>query len=244
MAREIIKLENVSRSFNLPHLKKYTLKEHFVDLFKRTNYEEFYALKDINLSINEGESIGIIGRNGSGKSTLLRLIAGIYPPTNGSVRVQGKIAPFIELGVGFEYDLSGRDNIYLYGAILGLSRQEIERRFDDIVDYAELAHFIDQKLKHYSSGMQARLAFSILVHVDADILLIDEALATGDEAFQNKCLITIKELKNQNKTILFVSHNLKRLQDYCDHILWLERGSMRSFGASVDVIKSYAETFL
>ena len=241
MDEKIITFQNVSKVFRLPHQKKHTLKEHALHLFHRKDIEPFYSLRDINFSVRRGECLGIIGKNGSGKSTLLRLIGGIYPPTTGNITVKGTIAPFIEIGVGFQGDMSGKDNVYLYGSIMGLHRNEIKKKYHDIVQFAGIENFMDQKLRHYSSGMQVRLAFSILVHVNVDILLIDEALAVGDEDFQKKCLTKIEEFKKMKKTIIFISHNSDQIARVCDSCLWLEQGIIKATSQDTIALNLYAK---
>jgi len=229
----IIELKNVTKTFQLPHERRNTLKDYVFNFWRPRTYETIKAADDISLSIYPGEFVGLIGPNGSGKSTLLKMIAGVLYPDSGEVIVRGpdgtghgRIAPFLELGVGFQYELSGRDNVFLYGAILGLTRRQVKERFAQIVAFAELERFMDQKVKNYSTGMQMRLAFAITVHVDADILLIDEALAVGDESFQKKCLERMAKLKSQGKTILLVSHNLERVRENCERIIEMRTGKI------------------
>src|SRR6476661_1221031 len=187
-----VSVVDVTKSFQLPHQRRNTIKEHFLHPFQRTTYEHQMALENVSFQIERGEFFGIIGPNGSGKSTLLKILAGIYRQDSGEVRVNGLLSPFIELGVGFNFELTARDNIKINGTLLGLDRRELQRRFDDIVAFAELEPFIDQKLKNFSSGMQARLAYSIAIQVDFDILLLDEVLAVGDQEFQDKCYATFR----------------------------------------------------
>jgi len=239
MLNTIIQVKNVSKVFKIPHEKRDTLKEMFVGLFKKRKYETFYALRDINLEINQGDFFGIIGPNGSGKSTLLKIISGILRPDRGKVVVNGSIAPFLELGVGFQPDLSARDNVYLYGAILGLTRQQINRKFKEIIDFAELGRFVDQKVKNFSSGMQVRLAFSTAIQAEADILILDEVLAVGDFSFQEKCRNFFREFKKQGKTAIYVSHQLKTITDFCDRAVLLSNGMVQMSGNSVEVVNKY-----
>ena len=186
--KPVIEVKNISKHFKLPHERKNSLKQHFVGLFsKKLGYEKFEALKNINFTVNEGDFFGIVGRNGSGKSTLLKIISGIYQPNSGSVKIHGTLTPFIELGIGFNPELTGRENVYLNGSILGLTKKEIDSLYSEIVEFAELERFMDQKLKNYSSGMQVRLAFSIAIRAQNDILLLDEVFAVGDANFQMKC---------------------------------------------------------
>lgn len=212
-----IEINNVSKTFKLPHEKHSSLKSFFVNLFKkRKTYEVQKALVDISFDIKKGEFFGIVGRNGSGKSTLLKMLAGIYYPDGGSITVNGKLTPFIELGVGFNPELTGRENVFLNGALLGFNRSEVSSMYDDIVDFAELEKFMDQRLKNYSSGMQVRLAFSIAIRAKSDILLLDEVLAVGDINFQRKCFDYFNQLKAEKRTVVFVSHDMNSVEKYCD----------------------------
>jgi ABC-2 type transport system ATP-binding protein len=204
-----IKVDGVYKDFVLPHEKKATLKSAFTNIFHSSRGVEVqHSLHDISLEIKKGEFFGIVGRNGSGKSTLLKILAGIYQPTKGSATTRGKIAPFIELGVGFNPELTGRENVYLNGAMMGFSNKEMDQKYPNIVEFAELERFMDQKLKNYSSGMQVRLAFSVATRAEADILLVDEVLAVGDSDFQTKCFNYFKQLKRDGKTVIFVTHNM------------------------------------
>ncbi|HMI09809.1 MAG TPA: polysaccharide ABC transporter ATP-binding protein [Candidatus Saccharimonadales bacterium] len=218
-----IKISNVSKSFNLPHERQNTLKGLVIN-FKKRGYERQHVLSDLSFDIHKGEFLGILGRNGSGKSTLLKTISGIYSPDEGSIDINGKLTPFIELGVGFNPELSGRDNVFLNGALLGFSRTEIENIYEDIVSFAELERFMDQKLKNYSSGMQVRLAFSIAIRADTDILVLDEVLAVGDEAFQRKCYSYFNELKSKGKTVILVTHDMSAVQRFCTRAIVLSDG--------------------
>jgi len=240
-----IKLENVSKIFvRRPLKKKYTtLREtllHYFDWLKnRRKVRYVNALKDINLTIERGEAIGIIGMNGSGKSTLLKLLAGIYKPDSGKVYVEGRVASLIGLGIGFHPGFTGRENILINGIILGLSKKEIKRRFDDIVGFAELEDYVDEPVRIYSDGMFMRLGFSIATNVDPDILLIDEILAVGDEYFRHKCAEKIAEFRKLGKTMVIVSHNLEEIDRWCDRAVWLEGGIIREVGVPSEVIDSY-----
>jgi ABC-2 type transport system ATP-binding protein len=240
-----IKVENVSKSFKLPHQKAGSIK-HLVTNPLRTKrtYEVQNALKNIDLEIKKGEFFGIVGRNGSGKSTLLKILAGIYQPTKGKVAVHGKLVPFIELGVGFNPELTGRENVYLNGALLGFSEKEIAAMYDDIVEFAELEKFMDQKLKNYSSGMQVRLAFSMATKSQADILLIDEVLAVGDADFQRKCFAYFKKLKKSNTTVIFVSHDMDAVREYCDRVALIEQSEIAKVGSSEAVATLYSRLFI
>ena len=235
-----IEANGISKAFLLPHESKTTLKEHFLHPLRRTTYERQTALADVTFDVKQGEFFGIIGLNGSGKSTLLKILAGIYQADAGTVRVNGVLSPFIELGVGFNPELTGRDNIRVNGTLLGLSRRELDDRFDSILEFAELERFVDQKLKNYSSGMQLRLAYSIAIQVPFDILLLDEVLAVGDQEFQEKCFGTFHQMRAAGKTIVFVSHDLASVSDFCDRALLLERGIMRGLGPAEDVVAEYA----
>jgi len=235
-----IEAVGISKTFTLPHESKTTLKEHFLHPLRRTTYERQTALAGVSFEVRQGEFFGIIGLNGSGKSTLLKILAGIYRADAGTVRVNGVLSPFIELGVGFNPELTGRDNIRVNGTLLGLSRRELDDRFDSILAFAELERFVDQKLKNYSSGMQLRLAYSIAIQVPFDILLLDEVLAVGDQEFQEKCFDTFHQMRADGKTIVFVSHDLKSVSDFCDRALLLERGITRGLGPATEVIAEYA----
>jgi ABC-type polysaccharide/polyol phosphate transport system ATPase subunit len=201
--------------------------------------ETFPALKGVSFQVPAGQTLGVIGRNGSGKSTALKLVAGITKPTSGTVKVKGRISALIELGAGFHPEISGRENVYINGIMLGLSRREIERRFDEIVDFAELREFIDEPVKNYSSGMYMRLGFAVAIHVDPDVLLVDEVLAVGDEGFTHKCLDKFGEFKRRNKTILLVTHSLGLVERFCDEALWLDQGEKRAQGDPTRVIGAY-----
>ena len=203
----VLRVNNLHKSFRLPYENQNSIKGKLIN-FRRRGYETQKVLKGVSFEVNKGDFFGIVGRNGSGKSTLLKLLAGIYTPNKGSVEVNGKLTPFIELGVGFNPELSGRDNVFLNGALLGFTRSEMEEKYDDIVAFAELERFMDQKLKNYSSGMQVRLAFSIAIRADADILVLDEVLAVGDEAFQQKCFQYFNDLKRLKKTVILVTHDM------------------------------------
>ena len=235
----MLKVTNISKSFIIPHEKRDTLKEGFVSLFRKKTYERFKALDDINLQINQGDFVGIVGRNGSGKSTLLKILSGIYQPDEGKIEVEGEVAPFLELGIGFQPELTGRENVYLNGTLLGLTRKEINQRFDSLVEFAGVANFIDLKVKNYSSGMRARLAFSIAKEADADIYLFDEILAVGDEQFQQKCLRVFNEWKELGKTILFVSHTPSLVTEFCNRAIFIEKGKIISDGKPEEIIAEY-----
>jgi ABC-2 type transport system ATP-binding protein len=233
-----ISIKNLDKDFLLPHERKNSLKEWILH-FKKPSYERMHALKDINIEIKRGEFFGIVGRNGSGKSTLLKIIGGIYQPTRGSLQVNGTLTPFIELGIGFNPELTGRENIYLNGAILGLTRKEVKEKYDEIVAFSELERFMDQKLKNYSSGMQVRLAFSIAIQAHNDILLIDEVLAVGDSAFQRKCFNVFKEIKKQGKTVVFVTHDMGAVQEFCDRAMMIQNSEVVITGNPREVALRY-----
>jgi ABC-2 type transport system ATP-binding protein len=241
-----VSVKNVYKNFKLPHEKGNSLKGRIVNVFKKKDksYEVQHALRDISFNVKEGEFFGIVGRNGCGKSTLLKIIAEIYRPTKGSVKVHGKLVPFIELGVGFNPELTGRDNVYLNGALLGFSRKEIDEKYDDIVAFAELEDFMDQKLKNYSSGMQVRLAFSMATRAEADILLVDEVLAVGDADFQRKCYEYFKQLKVNKQTIIFVSHDMGAVQQYCDRAILIEDSRTVEIGDSSKISTMYSKMFI
>ncbi|HWP47281.1 MAG TPA: ABC transporter ATP-binding protein [Candidatus Limnocylindrales bacterium] len=239
----MISLQGVSKKFILRHHKVSRLKEQIIDFLKGTRYisEEFWALKDITFTVDRGETVGILGENGSGKSTLLQLLAGILVPDQGKLEVKGKVAPLIELGAGFNPELTGRENIYLNGSILGFKRKEIHHKLEDIIAFSGLQRFIDQPVKNYSSGMYMRLAFSISIHVDPDILLVDEILAVGDLPFQQECFKRIQDFKNKGKTIILVSHDLHILSTFCDRALLLHKGELIAQGNTREVIARYVE---
>jgi len=236
-----IKVENISKHFKVPQRKVETLKERIFTCWQKSHYRKLKALDDVSFEVQKGEFFGIVGRNGSGKSTLLKILAGIYQPQKGRIFVRGKLSPFLELGVGFNPELTARENIYLNGVVLGLSTKEINKRFDDIVDFAELRKFLDQKLKNFSSGMQVRLAFSVAIQVQAEILLIDEVLAVGDASFQSKCFDVFRKLKKEGKTIIFVSHDLRSIEEFCDRVMLLNEGKVLALGAPTEVINVYQE---
>ena len=238
--RHAFDLCNVGKSFLLPHQQRTTFKELFLHPRHRMTYERQEALKDVSFQIEEGEFFGIVGPNGSGKSTLLKILAGIYRQDAGSVSVNGRISPFIELGVGFNPELNARDNILVNGTLLGMTRDDLRARGDAILDFANLERFADQKLKNFSSGMQARLAFSIAIQVPFDILMLDEVLAVGDAAFQAKCFGVFDELiSDAGKTIVFVSHDLDTVARYCTRVAYLLRGELRAIGDPEQVIDTY-----
>ena len=238
MAEPAISVGRVSKSFRVYHERPSSLKERILRL-RRSRGQDFWALRDVGFEVPEGQTWGLIGANGSGKSTLLKIIGGILRPTEGRVVTRGRIAALLELGAGFHPELTGRENVYLNASILGLSRRETEQHFDDIVGFAELEDFIDSQVKHYSSGMFVRLGFAVAVHVDPSILLIDEVLAVGDEAFQRKCIRRVRDLQRQGRTIVFVTHAVQQVHQICDGAVMLDRGHMRAIGDTSNVIKEY-----
>jgi ABC-type polysaccharide/polyol phosphate transport system ATPase subunit len=239
-----IDVARVSKSFRIPHEHRTYFKEYFLHPFRRTTYEQNDALKDVTFSIEEGEFFGIFGPNGSGKSTLLRILAGIYVPDAGRVRVNGLLSPFIELGVGFDPDLTARDNIRINTTLAGLTKRQLDAKFDEILEFAELDRFVDQQLKNYSSGMVMRLAFSIAIQIPFDILLLDEVLAVGDESFQQKCFAMFDRFKEEGKTIILVTHQLELLNQFCERVMLLESGAVRATGLPDDVTSLYLEDAL
>lgn len=241
-------IDGVSKYFLLPHERSSSLKSSLLGLFKTKRakrvMEHQHVLDDISLRVNKGEFVGIVGRNGSGKSTLLKIIAGIYRPSSGTVEVSGRLVPFIELGVGFNGELTARENIYLNGAVLGYSRDEIDKRLDEIIEFAELRRFVDQKLKNYSSGMQVRLAFSVATRLsESDILLIDEVLAVGDAAFQKKCYQYFMKLKRQGKTVILVTHDMNAVREYCTRAILIEKSRIVQEGTTEDIASAYSSLF-
>jgi lipopolysaccharide transport system ATP-binding protein len=234
-----ISLGHVSKQFKIPHEKKTTIFEKIITFFDKKYYDTFYVLKDINLEVHKGEFLGLIGANGSGKSTLLRIIARIIEPKRGTIFTRGKVVSFIELGVGFQGELAAKENIYLYGAVMGMSRKEITQKYNRIVDFADTRKFMDAKLKNFSSGMLVRLAFSTAIQTNPDILLLDEVLAVGDADFQKKCFAVFDELKAKGTTIIFASHNLKSVVKFCDRTIYLRNGKIVMDGDTDKVVKFY-----
>ena len=239
-----IKVESVNKSFKLPHEKQGSIKNVFLNAFNGSRtFEKQVVLEDVTFEVKNGEFFGIVGRNGSGKSTLLKLLAGIYSPDSGDIQVNGKLTPFIELGVGFSPELTGRENIFLNGALLGFNRPEMEAMYKEIVEFAELEKFMDQKLKNYSSGMQVRLAFSIAIRVNTEILLLDEVLAVGDTAFQRKCFDYFMLLKKNKKTVILVTHDMGAVRQYCDRAIMIEKGKIVHSGEPEKVAQFYQRLF-
>ncbi len=245
--REIaISVNGVYKDFSYSSARVSSVKNIFTGLFKSSSDETKtqHALKNINFNIKKGEFFGIVGRNGSGKSTLLKIIAGIYQPTKGSVAVKGKLVPFIELGVGFNPELTGRENVYLNGAMLGFSDKEVDKFYDEVVEFAELEKFMDKRLKNYSSGMQVRLAFSMAIRAKADILLVDEVLAVGDADFQRKCFSYFKQLKANKKTVIFVTHDMGSVREYCDRAMLINNNKIEAVGNPQNISRKYALLFM
>ncbi len=234
-----VSIDAVSKTFRLPRQQYSTLKERALHPLRSTEYDELRAVREISLEISEGEFFGIVGRNGSGKSTLLKCIAGIYGVDRGRITITGRLSPFIELGVGFNPDLTARDNVIINAIMLGISRRQARERFDHVLAFAELEEFVDLKLKNYSSGMLVRLAFATAIEVDADIFLIDEVLAVGDAAFQQKCFEEFFRLKREGKTIVFVSHDMFSVERFCDRAMLMERGHMVQLGAPATIARAY-----
>ncbi|HUC95704.1 MAG TPA: ABC transporter ATP-binding protein [Candidatus Saccharimonadia bacterium] len=241
--RVAIKVENVSKTFILPHEKRNSIKGAFINMFRGGNrsFEKQRALKNVSFEIKQGEFFGIVGRNGSGKSTLLKMLAGIYSPTKGSIHINGKLTPFIELGVGFNPELTGRENVFLNGALLGFSRKETRFMYEDIVEFAELERFMDQKLKNYSSGMLVRLAFSIAIRAKSDILILDEVLAVGDMDFQQKCFDYFNTLKKTSRTVILVTHDMGAVLKFCDRAMLLNNGEMLELASPKKIADSYID---
>lgn len=235
-----IKVSTVTKAFKLPHERTSSVKSAFINFHKRKKgYETQQVLNNISFEVKKGDFFGIVGRNGSGKSTLLKLLAGIYTSDKGDIQINGKLTPFIELGVGFNPELSGRENVFLNGALLGFNRKEMEAMYDEIVEFAELERFMDQKLKNYSSGMQVRLAFSIAIRANTDILVLDEVLAVGDEAFQRKCSEYFSKVKESRKTVVLVTHDMSAVRKYCNKAMLLHNGDITVFGSPEDVANQY-----
>lgn len=241
----MIKVNNVSMKFNLGMEKGFSLKQGFIDFFsgkrKKKINNEFWALTDVSFEVKKGEVVGFIGTNGAGKSTLLKVIAGVMKPTKGNVEVYGNICPMIELGAGFDMDLTARENIYLNGAVMGYSKDFIDEKFDEIVEFSELKDFLEVPVKNFSSGMVARLAFSIATVVDPEILIVDEILSVGDIAFQQKSENKMKSMIGGGTTVLFVSHSIAQIEKICDRVVWIEHGKVQKVGKSKEICKAYKD---
>lgn len=243
----MININNVSMKFNLGIEKNKTVKQMFIDIFsfkkkKKRSKEYFWALKDVNVHIDKGEVVGIVGSNGAGKSTLLKVVSGVMKPTKGSVEVGGTISPMIELGAGFDPELTARENIYLNGAILGYSKQMLDEKFDEIVEFSELKDFLEVPIKNFSSGMTAKLAFSIATIVNPEILIVDEILSVGDMRFQEKSKNKMLSLINGGTTVLYVSHSLDSIRELCTKVIWIEHGVVQMVGDTKEVCNKYAES--
>ena len=239
----IISVDHVSMRFNLSKEKHESLKEYFLALAKgRLQFDEFYALRDVSLKVMPGDFYGLIGLNGSGKSTLLKVISGVYKPSSGSCRVGGTIAPLIELGAGFDMDLTARENIYLNGTVLGFTPRYIDSKFDEIVEFSELRDFLDVPLKNYSSGMVARIAFAIATITKPDILIADEILSVGDFLFQQKCEARMQNLMSGGTTVLLVSHSIEQIERMCNKVAWIEKGRVKMDGPAAEVCAAYKQT--
>ena len=237
----MVKLENISVRYLMTYDRIKSAKEYLVQWVQgKIRYEEFWALKDISFEVKKGEVLGIIGNNGAGKSTLLKVISGILKPTEGRVSVKGTVVPMLELGSGFDFDLTGRENIFLNGAILGYSEEFLTEKYEEICDFSELGKFIDVPIRNYSSGMLMRLAFSIATVVDPDILIVDEILAVGDAEFQEKSKRRMLELMGGGTTVLFVSHSLEQIREMCDRVIWLEHGRLKMAGTAMAICDAYA----
>lgn len=235
-----IKIDNVSMKFRFTQDKITNIKEFIVTALRgKLKYNEFSALKNVTFDINKGDVVGIIGRNGSGKSTLLKIISGILKPSEGKVQCNGNVVPMLELGSGFDYDLTGRENIFLNGAILGYSKEFLNSKIDEIIEFSELGRFIEEPIRNYSSGMMMRLAFSIATVVNPEILIVDEILAVGDEAFQEKSRKRMMELMSGGTTVLFVSHNLNQIRQMCNKVVWLDHGEIKAIGNTEEVCNMY-----
>jgi ABC-2 type transport system ATP-binding protein len=237
----VVEAVDVSKKFRLVHERNHSLKATILR-GRRVVAEDFWALKNVSLQVREGETFGLIGHNGSGKSTMLKCLTKILTPNEGRVEVKGKVSALLELGTGFHPELSGRENVFLNGAILGLPQSELRKRFDEIVEFAGVGHFIDEPVKNYSSGMYVRLGFSVAINVDPDVLFVDEVLAVGDEAFQRKCNDKFNELKENGKTIVLVTHSMPSVNNLCDRVAWFSHGEMLKVGEPKEVIEAYAET--
>lgn len=249
MTKRVIEIKGLFKKYSLNHEKQLVvnkdLRDSIYNLFRKKNKkEEFWALKDISIELNQGETLGLIGRNGSGKSTLLKIISKITYPTSGYISVKGRVGALLEVGTGFHPDLTGRENIFLSGSILGMSKKEIQSHFDEIVDFSEIERFIDIPVKRFSSGMFLKLAFSVAAFLNTEILLVDEVLTVGDAAFQKKCTNKIKSIVKSGKTIIFVSHNLSSISSLCPKSILLKQGQLISYGDSSEVIKFYEKSIV
>jgi len=235
-----LRLEGISVRYRIPHERYATLREHAIRWLKRRiRYDDYLALHEVSVQVRRGEMLGIIGANGAGKSTLLKVVARVLKPKRGKVWIRGRVAPLLECGAGFHPELTGRENIFLNGTLLGLTRSDIESRYQGIVDFAELSDFIDAPLRTYSSGMVSRLGFAVATDADADILIVDEVLSVGDVSFQRKSLERIQRFRREGTTILFVSHDLDTVESMCDRVIWLDHGTIKANGSARDVVQKY-----
>ncbi len=241
MTEAAVTVDHVSKRFRMYKERNDSLKS-MVMRGKKSVHEDFWALKDVSFEVPHGTTFGLIGKNGSGKSTLLKCLAKILWPEEGSITARGKQASLLEVGSGFHPELSGRENVFLNGSILGMSRKEVTRKFDEIVSFSGVGHFIDQPVKNYSSGMYVRLGFSVAVAVTPDILVVDEVLAVGDATFQKRCRTKFKEMKEEGRTVILVSHSMNTVKDMCDEVAWLNEGELKMIGKTNDVVKAYNET--
>lgn len=240
MKENMIEVKNVKMKFRMSDEPLNSLKEIFTKAVTgKLKFNEFLAVNDVTFNVEKGETLGLIGTNGAGKSTTLKLISGILKPTSGTIITRGNIVPMLELGAGFDPELTGKENIYLNGAILGYSKEYLESKYDEIVDFAEIREFIDMSIRNYSSGMMARLAFSIASVVQPEILIVDEILAVGDVNFQKKSYNRMQELMNGGATVLFVSHDLEKIEEMCDHVIWLDKGKVKQYGTAKEVVSAY-----
>ncbi|BAU98716.1 ABC transporter ATP-binding protein [Aurantimicrobium minutum] len=236
-----IEVNNVSKKFKLFHERNQTIKSALMR-GRISKHDEFWALQNVSFEIPTGSTFGLIGSNGSGKSTLLKILSRIYTPTSGRITYSGKMSALLEVGSGFHHELSGRENIYLNGSILGMSRKEIDRKFDEIVDFSGVEAFLDQPVKNYSSGMYVRLGFSVAISVQPEILIVDEVLAVGDAEFQEKCLLKFSQLKHDGKTVVLVTHSMASVVEMCDQAAWLEKGVLQTVGPAKQTVKKYLKS--
>lgn len=241
MTHNAVEVRNLSKNFRLYHERNQSLKSALMR-GRISKYEDFSALNDITLDIPQGSTFALIGSNGSGKSTLLKCLAKIYWPTTGTISYNGRMAALLEVGSGFHHELSGRDNIYLNGSILGMSKKEIDAKYDEIVEFSGVERFIDQPVKNYSSGMYVRLGFSVAINVNPEILIVDEVLAVGDAEFQAKCLNKFRDFRKEGRTVIMVTHSMEAVRDMCDHAAWIEKGNLRVVGAAKETVAAYEES--
>lgn len=235
---DAVTIDGVSKKFRLYHERNQTLKSAIMRR-RRSVYEDFWALRDVSFAVPEGSTFGLIGSNGSGKSTLLKCLAKIYFPDTGSITYRGRMAALLEVGSGFHHELSGRENVYLNGSILGMSKKEIDRKFDEIIDFSGVEQFIDQPVKNYSSGMYVRLGFSVAISVEPEILIVDEVLAVGDAEFQEKCFQKFRDYRQQGRTVILVSHSMGSVRSMCDQVAWLNKGTIMTVGEANETIAAY-----